>query len=57
MPEIKKVYDIDVVVPTLPFPVMDLHDVYDELEKRYGYKVPEEEKQMQYLCQRMVDTL
>ena len=42
--EIKKVYDIDVVVPTLPFPVMDLHDVYDELEKRYGYKVPEEEK-------------
>ncbi len=42
--EIKKVYDIDVVVPTVPFPVMDLHDVYDELEKRYGYKVPEEEK-------------
>jgi len=42
--EIKKVYDIDVVVPTLPFPVMDLHDVYDELEKRYGYTVPESEK-------------
>ena len=42
--EIKKVYDIDVVVPTLPFPVMDLHDVYNELEKRYGYVVPEEEK-------------
>ena len=42
--EIKKVYDIDVVVPTIPFPVMDLHDVYNELEKRYGYKVPEEEK-------------
>ena len=42
--EIKRVYDIDVVVPTLPFPVMDLHDVYDELEKRYGYKVAEEEK-------------
>ena len=42
--EIKRVYDIDVVVPKLPFPVMDLHDVYDELEKRYGYKVPEEEK-------------
>ena len=42
--EIKKVYDIDVVVPTLPFPVMDLHDVYDELEKRYGYKVEESEK-------------
>lgn len=42
--EIKKVFDIDVVVPTLPFPVMDLHDVYDELEKRYGYKVEESEK-------------
>ncbi len=42
--EIKKVYDIDLVVPTLPFPVMDLHDVYDELEKRYGYKVSESEK-------------
>ncbi len=42
--EIKRLYDIDVVVPTLPFPCMDLHDVYDELEKRYGYKVPESEK-------------
>ena len=42
--EIKKVYDIDIVVPTLPFPVIDLHDLYDELEKRYGYKVPESEK-------------
>ena len=42
--EIKRLYDIDVVVPTLPFPVMDLHDVYDELEKRYGYVVPESEK-------------
>ena len=41
---VKKVFDIDIVVPTLPFPVMDLHDVYDELEARYGYKVPEEEK-------------
>ncbi|MGM9969506.1 MAG: aspartate--tRNA(Asn) ligase [Anaeroplasma sp.] len=42
--EIKKVYGIDVVVPTLPFPVMDLHDVYKELEERYGYIVPEDEK-------------
>ena len=42
--EIKKVYDIDVVVPTLPFPRIDLHELYDELEKRYGYVVPEEEK-------------
>ncbi len=42
--EIKKVYDIDIIVPTLPFPRIDLHDLYDELEKRYGYKVAEEEK-------------
>ena len=42
--EIKNTFGIDVVVPTLPFPVMDLHDVYDELEKRYGYTVAEEEK-------------
>ncbi|MCM1557016.1 MAG: aspartate--tRNA(Asn) ligase [Anaeroplasma bactoclasticum] len=42
--DIKAVYDIDLVVPTLPFPRMDLHDVYKELEVRYGYKVPESEK-------------
>ncbi len=42
--QIKKLYGIDVVVPTKPFPRMDLHQVYDELEKRYGYKVPESEK-------------
>ncbi|MDE7161589.1 MAG: aspartate--tRNA(Asn) ligase [Anaeroplasmataceae bacterium] len=42
--EIKAVYDLDLVVPTLPFPRMDLHDVYKELEERYGYKVPESEK-------------
>ncbi len=42
--EIKRVFDIDVVVPTLPFPRMDLHDVYKELEARYGYSVPESEK-------------
>ena len=42
--EVKKVYDIDIVVPTKPFPRIDLHDLYDELEQRYGYKVPESEK-------------
>ena len=41
---IKSVYDIDVVVPTLPFPRMDLQDVYKELEARYGYVVDESEK-------------
>lgn len=42
--QIKEVFDIDVVVPKKPFPVMDLHDVYNELEARYGYKVDESEK-------------
>ena len=42
--EIKRVFDIDVVVPTLPFPRIKLHDLYDELEKMYGYSVPESEK-------------
>lgn len=56
--EIKEVYGIDVVVPTLPFPRMDLHDVYDELESRYGYKVPESEKgdlttEGERLCQKL----
>ena len=42
--EILEVFGIEVKVPTLPFPRIDLHDLYDELEARYGYKVPEEEK-------------
>ncbi len=42
--EIKEVFGIDVIVPTKPFPRIDLHDLYDELEARYGYKVPESEK-------------
>lgn len=42
--EIKNIYGIDVVVPTLPFPRIDLHDLYDELEARYGYKVDVSEK-------------
>ena len=42
--DIKRVFDIEVVVPTLPFPRIDLHDLYADLEKMYGYVVPEEEK-------------
>ena len=33
-----------VKVPSLPFPRMKLSDVYSELEKRYGYTVPDELK-------------
>ncbi len=41
--KIKELYDIDIVVPTLPFPCMSLKDIYKELEERYNYKVAESE--------------
>ena len=37
---IKEVFDKEVVIPTKPFPRIDLQDVYKELEKRYDYKIP-----------------
>ena len=42
--EIERLYGLKTIVPTLPFPRIKLRDLYDELEKRYGYTVPEEEK-------------
>lgn len=42
--QIKETFNVDVVVPTLPFPRMKLADVYSQLEKRYGFKVDESEK-------------
>lgn len=42
--KVKEVFGVDIVVPTLPFPQMKLADIYRELEERYGFKVPEEEK-------------
>ena len=42
--QIKEVFGLDVIVPTLPFPRMKLADVYAELEERYGYKIPDELK-------------
>ena len=53
-----------VTVPTLPFPRMKLADVYAELEKRYGYTVPDElkgdltteaERMTKQLCRDMFD--
>ena len=41
---IKNVYGLEVIVPTLPFPRIDLHDLYAKLEEKYGYKVDESEK-------------
>lgn len=41
---IKETFGTDVIVPTLPFPIIDLADLYEELEKKYGYTVDESEK-------------
>ena len=42
--KIKELFGVELVVPTLPFPCLTLEQVYDELEKRYGFTVPEHEK-------------
>ena len=42
--EIEKRFGIPVIVPDGPFPIIKLADLYDELEREFGYKVPEEEK-------------
>ena len=42
--QIRDMYGLDVVVPTMPFPEMKLADVYKELEERYGYTVEDSEK-------------
>ncbi len=39
--KIKELFNQDVIVPTKPFPRIKLADLYKELEKRYGYKIPE----------------
>lgn len=42
--QIKELFGMETVVPTLPFPEMKLQDVYKELEERYGYTCDESEK-------------
>ena len=56
--QIKALYGLETVVPTLPFPEMKLADVYKELEERYGYTCPESEKNdlttdAEHLCARL----
>ena len=41
---IERLYGTKVVVPKLPFPVIALPEFYRELEKRYGYHLPESER-------------
>ena len=42
--KIKEVFNMDIVVPKLPFPRLSLSDIYKELEERYNYKVDDSEK-------------
>ncbi|MCH3976664.1 MAG: aspartate--tRNA(Asn) ligase [Bacilli bacterium] len=56
--QIKELTGLEVIVPTLPFPVMKLKDVYQELKDRYGLEVSEEEKgdlttEAERLCARL----
>ena len=41
--KIKELYNVDVVVPTRPFPRIKLMDLYKELETLYGYKAEGED--------------
>lgn len=38
--QIKNEYNMEVIVPTKPFPRIKLQDLYNELNSRYGYEIP-----------------
>ena len=42
--QIKELFGLEVVVPTTPFPVVKLADLYKALEEEFGYTVDESEK-------------
>ena len=42
--EIRELFGTEVIVPTTPFPVITLRELYAELEKEFGYTVDESEK-------------
>lgn len=41
---IKELFGIELIVPKTPFPVVTLKELYDGLEKDFGFTVPESEK-------------
>lgn len=56
--DIQRLFGVNIVVPKLPFPVMKLSEVYQELETRYGYTVPNEERcdlttDAEHLCRQL----
>ena len=42
--DIERIFGLEVVVPTRPFPVLSVAEIYRLLEERYGYTCPESEK-------------
>lgn len=42
--DIERLYGTKVIVPKLPFPEIALSELYCELERRYGYHLPEKER-------------
>ena len=42
--QIKESFGTEVIVPSLPFPVIKLADLYNELEKEFGYVPSDEDK-------------
>ena len=41
--EINDLFNTEVIIPTKPFPKIDLNDLYKELHERYGYEIPKED--------------
>ncbi len=42
--QIQETFGLEVIVPETPFPVISLAELYAELEKEFGYTVPDSEK-------------
>ncbi len=42
--QIKEIFGVEIKIPTLPFPVLTLEEVYKELKERYNYNIEESEK-------------
>lgn len=56
--DIKRLFGVELVVPTLPMPVLTLPQVYEELEKRYGFTIDDSEKddlstEAERLCEKL----
>ena len=41
--EIKSLFGIDVTIPTMPFPRIKLEELYNELEKKFNFKIDKED--------------